>query len=76
MNECKFLLIRITTPDAIIRLKKNKDEFNDIARLCTQKELHFSLKNFLVHQISVAGNCQGCRMQVSPNICITTSLQY
>ena len=73
MNECKFLLIRITTPDAVIRLlKKNKDEFNNIAKLCTQKQLQVSLKKFLVHQISVSGNCQGCRMQVSPNICITT----
>ena len=67
LSECKFLLIQIITPDAIVRLKKSKtlkDEFEYIARLYTEVQHHTSLKDFLSHQIHSNDNSQGCRMQV------------
>ena len=67
INECKFLLVQILSPDAIVRLKKNKnlkDEFEYIARLYTEEQHHTSLKDFLCHQIHSSDDSQGCRMQV------------
>lgn len=70
LNKCKFLLIQIITPDAIVRLKKSKNlknEFEYIARLYTKEQHHTSLKDFLSHQIQSSDNSQGCRMQVRHN---------
>ena len=71
INECKFLLVQIITPDAIIRLKRSetsKEEFDHIAKLYTQEQHHTSLTDFLAHQIRNSDSNQGCRMQVSQSM--------
>ena len=66
MEYCKFLLLQIATPDALVRLKNNKDiaqeEYESIVRVYTKEQYHSSLQEFLKYQMDKSNQC---RMQVT-----------
>lgn len=68
LNKCKFLLLQIATPDALVRLKRSKKlqggEYQEIAKVYTEKQQHKSLKDFLAYHINQTAEDQTCRMQV------------
>lgn len=76
LTMCKFLLLQIATPDALVRLKKSRTlkdgEYEKIARLYTHEQNHQSLKEFLAHQIEGVDHGQICLMQVSRHIKVHT----
>ena len=69
LNKCKYLLLQIAAPDALIRLRKCaklREEYDEITEVYS-KQHHSSLKDILKHQLDANAeqHLLGCRMQVS-----------